>query len=218
VHVDHLGTPRAVTNQAQQTVWRWENTEPFGKSLPEEDPDGDGVAFEFPLRFAGQYHDRETGLYYNYFRDYDPQTGRYVQSDPIGLAGGLNTYGYALQNPLSFSDPTGEILPLLVGAAALGAGFFASAKLGDIALAEQLKQQNRARIEEITQLQENTLLPLCLGKGNPWACDKLVELEEEKRRCQGAATAASARQSNVPGGAMSRPATKIPEIFNPVPK
>ena len=164
------------------------------------------------------YADRETGLFYNYFRDYDPQTGRYVQSDPIGLAGGLNTYGYALQNPLSFSDPTGEILPLLVGAAALGAGFFASAKLGDIALAEQLKQQNKARIEEITQLQENTLLPLCLAKGNPWACDKLIELEEEKRRCQGAATAASAKQSNVPGGATSRPATKIPEIFNPVPK
>jgi hypothetical protein len=70
-------------------------------------------------------------------------------------------------------------------------------KLGDIALAEQLKQQNKARVEEITQLQENTLLPLCLAKGNAWACDKLVELDEEKRRCQGGATAASG-QSNVP--------------------
>jgi RHS repeat-associated protein len=116
VHVDHLGTPRAVTNQAQQTVWRWENTEPFGKSLPEEDPDGDGVAFEFPLRFAGQYHDRETGLYYNYFRDYDPQTGRYVQSDPAGAV--LNPrapaprrlnhlYLYVASNPLRYSDPLG---------------------------------------------------------------------------------------------------------------
>jgi RHS repeat-associated protein len=86
-----LNTPRAITDESQRVVWRWENTEPFGKSLPEEDPDGDGQRFEFNLRFPGQFHDRETGLNYNYFRDYDPQTGRYVQSDPIGLAGGMNT-------------------------------------------------------------------------------------------------------------------------------
>ncbi len=90
VHADHLSTPRVVTNEAQQVVWRWENQEPFGRSLPEDNPSGLGV-FEFNLRFPGQYHDAETGLSYNYFRDYDPQTGRYVQSDPIGLAGGMNT-------------------------------------------------------------------------------------------------------------------------------
>ena len=49
----------------------------------------------------------ETGLYYNYFRDYDPQTGRYIESDPIGLDGGVNTYGYVLGNPLSNADPFG---------------------------------------------------------------------------------------------------------------
>ncbi len=59
------------------------------------------------LRFTGQYHDQETGLHYNYFRDYDPTTGQYIQSDPIGLDGGLNTYLYVLNNPNSAIDPLG---------------------------------------------------------------------------------------------------------------
>ena len=48
----------------------------------------------FPIRHAGQYYDQEVGIFYNYFRDYDPITGRYVESDSIGLDGGLNTFGY----------------------------------------------------------------------------------------------------------------------------
>jgi len=79
-----------VTDAANQVVWRHlPTTEPFGSSAPEEDPDNDGNAFTLNLRFPGQYFDRETNLHYNYFRDYDSQTGRYVQADPIGLAGGL---------------------------------------------------------------------------------------------------------------------------------
>jgi RHS repeat-associated protein len=65
------------------------------------------VSLEFNLRFPGQYFDKETGLFYNYFRDYDPQTGRYVQSDPIGLAGGINPFLYARSDPLRFVDPAG---------------------------------------------------------------------------------------------------------------
>lgn len=59
------------------------------------------------LRFPGQYFDKETNTNYNYYRTYDPSLGRYVQSDPIGLSGGINTYGYTYQNPLIYTDPFG---------------------------------------------------------------------------------------------------------------
>ncbi|MDD5410680.1 MAG: RHS repeat-associated core domain-containing protein, partial [Methylobacter sp.] len=88
--------------------WSWEY-EAFGNSLPNQNPSGLGD-FVFNLRFPGQYYDKETGLFYNYFRDYDPKTGRYIESDPIGLQGGINTYGYVGNNPVNFVDPTGEIV------------------------------------------------------------------------------------------------------------
>jgi uncharacterized protein RhaS with RHS repeats len=62
--------------------------------------------------------DHKLAVVYNYFRTYDPSTGRYRESDPIGLEGGLNTYGYALQNPLRYADPTGEAVPIVVACAA----------------------------------------------------------------------------------------------------
>ena len=87
IWADHLNTPRVVSDAANQVRWEWANANPFGAHLPNENPGGAG-AFNFNLRFPGQYYGGETGLHYNYFRDYDPGIGRYVQSDPIGLKGG----------------------------------------------------------------------------------------------------------------------------------
>jgi RHS repeat-associated protein len=109
LHTDHLNTPRRITRPSDNiVVWRWDS-DPFGTTVANEDPDGDSTLFAYNLRFPGQYLDQETGLHYNYFRDYDPQTGRYPQSDPIGLEGGLNTYAYANLNPVSFADPSGLV-------------------------------------------------------------------------------------------------------------
>ena len=110
IHADHLNTPRVIVNQSNTPVWRWENTHAFGANLPDENPDGNSQLFKYHPRFPGQYFDKEIGLHYNYFRYYEPETGRYILPDPIGLAGGLNVYGYAEQNPLSFTDSNG-LLP-----------------------------------------------------------------------------------------------------------
>ncbi|MFZ6675445.1 RHS repeat-associated core domain-containing protein [Undibacterium sp. Xuan67W] len=77
--------------------------------MANENPQNTGVAnnFSFNLRFPGQYFDKETGLHYNYFRDYEPSTGRYVESDPIGLDGGINTFGYVFGNPVALTDSMG---------------------------------------------------------------------------------------------------------------
>lgn len=106
IHPEHLNTPRLVADSTGTPVWSWAQQEPFGVNVPDENPSGLGV-FEFPLRFPGQYADKETGLYYNYFRDYDPSLGRYKESDPIGVFGGLNTYTYVRGDPLGRFDPSG---------------------------------------------------------------------------------------------------------------
>lgn len=108
IHADHLNTPRRISRPSDNVVvWRWDS-DPFGTTATNQDPDGDSNLFAFNLRLPGQYYDGETGLHYNYLRDgYDPATGAYRQSDPIGLRGGLNPYLYALANPVSLMDPTG---------------------------------------------------------------------------------------------------------------
>ena len=83
-------------------VWRWESPA-FGDAAPILQ------LRTVNLRFPGQYFDAETGLHQNWHRDYDPGAGRYIQSDPFGLAGGMNTYGYVGGNPVSAFDPFGLV-------------------------------------------------------------------------------------------------------------
>jgi RHS repeat-associated protein len=105
IHTDHLNTPRVVVDRNNNLRWRW-MAEPFGTTAPENNPRGLG-GFTQNLRFPGQYADAESGLFYNWHRDYDNSIGRYTQSDPIGLEGGINTYSYADNRPTSQVDSRG---------------------------------------------------------------------------------------------------------------
>ena len=102
----YLNTPRLVADQNQATVWKWDQQEPFGNNPADENPSGLG-AFDLPLRLPGQAYDKEAGLYQNGYRDYWAEGGRYVQSDPVGMEGGVNTYTYVEGSPTMFVDPAG---------------------------------------------------------------------------------------------------------------
>lgn len=127
---DHRGAPVKVIDINNIVVWE-ADYDPFEKATVNEDPDGDGINFEQNIRLPGQYYDKETGLHYNNRRYYDPDTGRYITSDPIGIDGGMNTYLYANANPVRFSDRTGLAPGDLFasdGDAAIDAGNFARTK------------------------------------------------------------------------------------------
>ncbi|MBB5877287.1 RHS repeat-associated protein [Xanthomonas sp. 3498] len=111
VQPDHLGTPRAVIDPVRDVaIWRWDlKGEAFGTTAPDQDPDKDGTTFVFDMRFPGQRYDALSGLNQNYFRDYEAGAGRYVQSDPIGLQGGVSTYSYGGSRTFASIDPFGLI-------------------------------------------------------------------------------------------------------------
>jgi RHS repeat-associated protein len=127
VHSDHLGTPRLITDTDKKPVWQWPYSA-FGNNQTSAALTQTVLAngqtmlksskavVEVNLRFPGQYFDSESGLNQNWNREYNARLGRYIQSDPIGLEGGINTFGYVDGNPLSAIDPTGEFANLLIGA------------------------------------------------------------------------------------------------------
>ena len=115
IHNDHLATPQKMTDSSGTVVWA-ADYKPFGETTVTVS------TITNNLRFPGQYFDVEAGLNYNYFRDYNPVIGRYVQADPLGILGGENhLYVYAYNNSLGFYDPEGLIawvalLPCIRGA------------------------------------------------------------------------------------------------------
>jgi RHS repeat-associated protein len=109
-------------------VWFWDH-DPFGNGTPTG-------SFTNRQLFPGQFQDGETGLNYNYFRDYDPITGRYIESDPIGLDGGINPYVYVKNDPANKVDPSGtcgEDLCILEGAAVITGAYMVSQAVKGIA-------------------------------------------------------------------------------------
>jgi RHS repeat-associated protein len=95
-----------ITDTSENIVWRWDAAEAFGATAANQNPFGAGT-FVFDQRFPGQVFDAETGLFQNWNREYNPRIGRYIESDPIGLIGGINTYSYVMGNPIGAVDPMG---------------------------------------------------------------------------------------------------------------
>jgi len=143
VETDYLGSPRVVvqpgaTSATDSVVWKWDF---FGSAFGTNAPSP--AVIQMNQRFPGQFSDAQTGLNYNYFRDYEPGTGRYVESDATGLADGSQTYAYAHQTPLSMLDKRGLAAALIN---------FPPDKEGDM----------KAAIEQaIEKLKECTNLPGC---------------------------------------------------------
>ena len=121
LHVDQTNTPKIMTNSTAGIGWSW-NPDPWGNNSATLPSNYNG-------RFPGQYYDSQTGNMQNWMRDFDPQTGRYLQSDPIGLRGGINSYIYALNNPERYFDPYGLATQFAagIGGAVIVPGFGISA-------------------------------------------------------------------------------------------
>ncbi|MCX4024712.1 RHS domain-containing protein [Endozoicomonas sp. SM1973] len=116
---DQVGAPTRMVAANGKVVWS-ANYQSFGKAIINK------AEVDTPLRFPGQYHDKETGLNHNYWRDYDPELGRYIESDPIGLGGGVNRYLFANANPIIKADPYGQA-PIIPVAMAVGSAAAAAA-------------------------------------------------------------------------------------------
>ncbi len=128
IEPDHLGSPRVVVDPSRNmAVWSWNlKGEAFGNTAPNQDPDGNGTALVLDMRFPGQRLDTVGGVYQNYYREYEASTGRYTQSDPLGLQGGIAMYNYVGGNPFYWTDPLGLVVKVCRDNSTLFGGVFGS--------------------------------------------------------------------------------------------
>ncbi len=136
-------------------AWQW-NSDPFGN--------GDALGGPYDLRFPGQYFDQATKLHYNYFRDYDPRLGRYIESDPIGLAGGINTYAYVGGNPVNLTDPLGLTIGGIFGK--LWKYFCSPDDNDPCAAAQNLLNTERQQLIDVRPNLGGNVIPLPGSSGN----------------------------------------------------
>ncbi len=174
-------------------------------NTPDENPSSLG-AFEFPVRFPGQYADKETNGAYNLLRDcYDASTGRYCQADPIGLQGGVNVYAYGNSSPIQYADPYGLsplLVEVIVGGVAVYIGYNAAEPLIEkaVSLASLLRSPPDA--ERLKRLYDAAAIG-CLRYKDEAACGRMRAYEEEYRRCTvGGAVSSGANLSNTPSGGL----------------
>jgi len=139
VSTDQVGAPRVITRQSDEAiVWRWDSAEAFGATAPDQNPSSLGT-FSFNQRFPGQVFDAESGLFQNWNREYSTRIGRYMQSDPIGLEGGINTFAYVDGNPLGSADSTGLVIDVVVDVGFIAYDIYRLVKDGECGRSENLK-------------------------------------------------------------------------------
>ena len=194
IHTDHLNTPRMVTDDQKKRRWDWPilNNEPFGATAPNEAPQAqtESQRFVLNLRFPGQYLDKETGTFYNYHRTYNPASGRYLQSDPIGLAGGLNTYAYAGSQPTAFTDPSGLQVAQIIQQAVR--------TLGPVIAGGLLIEATRPK--DMTRLEERQFDRVCSKSDDPCR-----SIKDETNKAIDAALPKVQNMQNDPGGMFGGP-------------
>jgi len=177
IHADSLATPRVVSDASGTIIWQWPYaSNVFGESAPTG-------SYKLNLRFSGQYFDDESAASYNFARTYDSGIGRYLQSDPDGLAGGPNTYLYALGQPLHLKDPSGLQSVVQCGNPAFAAQC-AAAGIGGAAVAAEAAKQAAAASAAAAGSNASTSSPAnCPAKDDP--CPplyaRIVELRDEIR-------------------------------------
>jgi RHS repeat-associated protein len=217
VHSDHLDTPCMLTDSYGIPSWR-ASYEAFGKAHVSDDPDGSLVTIDpgitFNLRFPGQYYDAESGLHDNFYRSYDPNTGRYISADPIGqlgilrkrdvaqqrfiapeILGDINTYRYGFGDPVDTMDPHG--LGRYTAAACV---LVAAKEVWDMRQdAEKLAEAVEEARLELQRLDKELR---CMELTDPGYLEKVEEAEKAKLRAvKAAAEFAKARQSLAPAAA-----------------